>query len=358
MPQILSVATATPPHSISQDEARSFAAVHFHNSRRDVERLLPVFENSGIARRYLCMPPEWFRTPHDFAEKNAHYIEWSRRLGREAAADCLTRAGLAAADITQIIFVSTTGLATPSIDAHLANDLGLSSHVVRTPLWGLGCGGGAAGLSHAYRAAQADPHALVLLVSVELCSLTFLHDDYSKSNLVATALFADGAAGVLVAGDAAGSGNGHHREPRPSAILGSRSTTWPSSLDIMGWNFDRAGMQVVFSRAIPGIVAEKVHGEITSFLAGFELDLADVRHWIAHPGGAKVIQAYQDALGLSEDCLAHARAVLRDYGNMSSPSVLFVLERVLANGDAAPGDYGLLTALGPGFSSESLLLQF
>jgi alkylresorcinol/alkylpyrone synthase len=350
MPKIAAVATAVPPHRITQPEAREFARVHFARSRRDVERLLPAFENAGIDTRYVCMPPEWYAAPHDFEEKNNLYIEWATRLGEDAARTCLQRTGIEAGDLTHIIFVSTTGLATPSIDSRLINVLGLDPHIRRTPLWGLGCGGGAAGLSHAMMAARCDAGARVLLVAVELCSLTFHHTDSSKSNLIATALFADGAAAVLVTGEDHGNGG--------PAILGAQATTWPGSLDVMGWNFDSVGMQVIFSRAIPSIVRERVRDDVDAFLATLQLTRAGVPHLIAHPGGAKVIEAYTTALSLPSETMKTTRDILREYGNMSSPSVLFVLERFLQRKIAASGDYGLLTALGPGFTSEKLLLEF
>lgn len=349
MPRIAAVATALPPHQIKQAEARAFAASHFRSQRRDVERLLSVFENSGIETRYLCVPTDWFSTPKTFEEKNALYIEWSTKLGAGVVRACLEQSGIPIERISHLIFVSSTGLATPSIDSRLINVLGLDAHVHRTPIWGLGCAGGAAGLSHAYRAALAAPRAVVMLVTVELCGLTFHFGDYSKSNFIATALFADGAAGVMVTGDEIAAAG--------PEILGTRSTIWPDSLDVMGWNFDNAGMQVVFSRAIPGIVREKTQADMNDFLRPFGIGFDQVRHFIPHPGGAKVIDAYEATLGLDAPKVSPARAVLRDFGNMSAPTVLFVLENTLASGSVKPGDHAVLTALGPGFSSENLLLR-
>ena len=349
MPRIAAVATGLPPYKITQADARAFAASHFRSQRRDIDRLLPVFDHSGIETRHLCVPPDWFVTPRTFAEKNALYIEWSTRLGEQVTRACLERSGISPEKINHIIFVSTTGLATPSIDSRLINVLGLDSHVRRTPIWGLGCAGGAAGLSHAYRAALADPHAVVMLVTVELCGLTFHFGDFSKSNFIATALFADGAAGVLVTGDEVNASG--------PEILGAQSRIWPDSLDVMGWNFDSVGMQVVFSHAIPAIVREKTRSNIDEFLQTFGLVFNQVRHLIPHPGGAKVMDAYEEALGLDDHRLGAARLVLRDHGNMSAPTVLFVLEKTLSNGSVKAGDYAVLTALGPGFSSENVLLR-
>lgn len=354
MSKIAAVATAVPPHVVSQKMARQFAAGYFGDHRRDVDRLLPVFDHSGIEKRHICMPPDWFLSPRTFPEKNDLYIEWSTRLGAQVIRDCAGQAGIDPQKLTHIIYVSTTGLATPSIDARLCNVLGLSNQIARTPVWGLGCAGGASGLALAHRLALGDPEALIALVCVELCSLTFHFSDFSKSNFVATSLFADGAAGVLVAGQKAAArinGNG-------PLIRDASSTTWPGSLDVMGWNFDSVGMQVVFSKAIPQVVREKAKNNTAEFLNRNRLDFPDIRHYVVHPGGAKVIAAYEEALPLPQCAMTHARTVLRNYGNMSSPTVLFVLRELLSASTTREGDLGLLTALGPGFSSEQLLLQF
>lgn len=354
MPRIAAVATRVPPYRMTQVEARRFAAQHFGAHREDLGRLLPVFENAGIASRYFCMGREWFSVPKSFPEKNALYIEWSTRLGAEVVRACIDEAGLSLTDIDHLVFVSTTGLATPSIDARLLNLLDLRPDVVRTPIWGLGCAGGAAGLALAYRLAKAESRARVMLVAVELCGLTFQYDDYSKANLVATALFADGAAGALVVGDDVPiRANGS-----TPAIVDARSTTWPDSLDVMGWSFDAVGMQVVFSRAIPGIVRREVKANIEAFLDRNNLPMSPLPHLVTHPGGIKVITAYEEALGLGNGAMQNARDILRDYGNMSSPTVLFVLKRFLESREARPGDHAILTALGPGFSAESILLRF
>lgn len=352
MPRIAAIATAVPPHVITQPEARQFAASYFRGHRRDVERLLPVFEHAGIDKRHICVPPDWFLTPKSFPEKNGLYIDWCTRLGAEALRSCSATSGIPLTAITHIVFVSTTGLATPSIDSRLVNVLGLSPHIARTPVWGLGCAGGASGLALANRLAKGDPQAIVALVCVELCSLTFHFADFSKSNFIATALFADGAAGVLVVGD------DRHDAASGPVIRSSGTTTWPDSLDVMGWNFDAAGMQVVFSHAIPQIVRDKVRANTDEFLADCGVGYEAIRHWIAHPGGTKVIEAYEEVLPLPPCAMSHARAVLRDYGNMSSPTVLFVLDRLMREAAPSQGDLGFLTALGPGFSSENILLEF
>ncbi|HZG69467.1 MAG TPA: 3-oxoacyl-[acyl-carrier-protein] synthase III C-terminal domain-containing protein, partial [Herpetosiphonaceae bacterium] len=218
----------------------------------------------------------------------------------------------------------------------------------RTPIWGLGCAGGVAGLARASEYVRAYPSQRALLVCVELCSLTFQFDDLSKRNLVAASLFGDGAAAVLIEGDEVGS---NHPQ-----VIATESTLFPDSLDLMGWDIVDTGMRVVFGAGIPRVVTVHYHELASEFLAAYGLRLADVRHHIYHPGGAKVLRAYEQAGGLAPDALRTSRQVLREYGNMSSATVLFVLEEYLRHG-IAPGEYGLMTVFGPGFSAEMALLR-
>ncbi len=255
---------------------------------------------------------------------------------------------MAAAQVDAVVAVSTTGLATPSLDARLAGPLGLRPDIVRLPLWGLGCAGGAAGLARARDYCLAHPRARVLVAALETCSLTFVAGDASRKNLVGTALFADGAAAVLVAGaQAAGDG------PR---LRAARSRLFPDSERVMGWDFGDAGMELVLSPRLPAIVQEELPALVDAFLAENGLSRRGIAHYLTHPGGAKVIDAYREALGLDNgEELALTEAVLREHGNVSSVSVLLVLERWLA---AAPRPgYGLLSAFGPGFAAEQLLLE-
>jgi alkylresorcinol/alkylpyrone synthase len=339
-----------PPYKIDQATARDYALARFAGTKLNLKKLADVFEHAQIKSRYSSVPVEWFQSPKTFLEKNQAYIENCDKLGAAAARECLDKAGVKPGQVDYIIFVSTTGLATPSIDARLINILGLQPHVRRTPVWGLGCAGGAAALSHAYHHLLGHPGERVLIVAAELCGLTFQYDDLSRSNFIATALFGDGAAAVLVAGGGTKS--------EGLEVLGTRSTFWPDSLDVMGWNMMNTGMQVVFSQSIPRIVGERSRGDIDSFLAGHGKTLADISHLIVHPGGAKVIEAYETALGLAPGKMDICRDVLRDYGNVSSVSVLYVLDEHLRRFPLGSGGYGLVSALGPGFCSESLLVRF
>ncbi len=325
-----------------------FARAMFADKIPDFDRLLPLFANAGIRTRYFAAPQEWFFTDHDLAEKSAMYAREATRLSADAAGKALDLAGLAPRDIDYVIYVNTTGLATPSIDARLINVMGLRSDVRRTPIWGLGCAGGAAGLSHAHHYALGHPGSRVLVIATELCGLTFLPGDTSKSNLVATALFGDGAAAaVVVADDVAGPG---------LEVVDTRSRFFPDSLDVMGWTVLQEGLQVVFAQRIPDIVAETAGQDVGAFLADHDLKIADIQSFLLHPGGTKVLEAYETALGLDPAQLDLPRGILRDYGNMSSATVLFVLERYLKEHGFGNGGHGLISSLGPGFCSESLLL--
>ena len=322
-------------------------------------RLISVFESSGIEKRYFCMPLEWYGEVRTFGEMNARYVEHAITLAVEASARALERAGLSPADVDHVVFVSSTGLATPSVDARLANLMPFRSDVRRTPIWGLGCAGGAAGLARARDFALADPHARVLLIALELCSLTFQRRDLDRRNLVAAALFADGAAAALVLGAEAPAPtvNGNGVGTQRLELVASRSMLWPDTLDVMGWDVDERGLHVIFSRDIPTIVRDWVRPNLDSFLEANGTSLERIAHVVAHPGGPKVLAAYAEALGLPPEAFRHARAVLRECGNMSSPTCLFVLERALAAGDIRPGEAAVLAALGPGFSSELVLMR-
>ncbi|HLM78796.1 MAG TPA: 3-oxoacyl-[acyl-carrier-protein] synthase III C-terminal domain-containing protein [Rubrobacteraceae bacterium] len=343
-PQVLSVATAVPRHRVTQETAKDFARAMFSESYRDVERLLPIFDNAHVDSRHFCMPPEWYYEDHTFSEKNAFYVEHALDLSEKAARRAFDKAGAHPADVGAIFFVSTTGISTPSVDSKLIFRLGLSEHVRRVPIWGLGCAGGAAGLGRAADYALAHPEKLVLLVGVEICSLTFVKGDRSKSNLVGTSIFADGAAAALL-------GRGMGPE-----IGGGYSTTWPETEDVMGWDLVEDGLQVRFARSIPQIVREKMRENLEAACDSLGLGFEGLEHFVLHPGGPKVLEAYEETLGIRAGGLELSREILRKYGNMSSVSVLFVLDRFLES-HASRGERGVLSALGPGFSAEHVFFQ-
>ena len=353
-PRLIALATAVPPRVVLQDDVRRLAAHLFSAAIDPDSRLLDVYENAEIEKRHLCVPLEWLGERHTFGECNDLYIENAKRLGGEVARAALERARLSARDIDHIVFVSSTGLATPSIDALLCNDLGCRVDIRRTPIWGLGCAGGAAGLSRARDFALADPSARVLFISLELCSVTFQPDDVSKKNLVAASIFGDGAAAAIVVGADVAPTN---VASRALELVAAQSILWKDTLDVMGWTIDGNGLHVVFSRDIPSIVREHVRPSLAAFLDRCGLAIDEVEHLVTHPGGMKVLRAYAEALGLAPERLRHARDVLRDYGNMSSPSCLFVLERYLSAREIGAGDRAVVSALGPGFSAEYVLMR-
>lgn len=349
MPSLAAVSTIDFPYRTSQQTVRNFAKEVFAPSFGDIDRMLSVFENTEIEMRNLCKPLDWYLQPHTFEEQNREYIRLALEYSVEAVEACIAKADIPKSDITDLVFVSTTGLATPSIDALIINRMRLNPHVKRMSLFGLGCGGGVSGFAKASTLARANPRAVVLLVAVELCSLTFLRSDPGKSNFIGSCLFADGVAACLITGDQYGQA--------PSGGFGSvasESRLYYDTLDIMGWDFTDHGFKVLFSPGIPALVAANVRDDVTGFLAGQGLALGDVGNFIFHPGGKKVLTAYEEALSLESDALQTTRAVMRDYGNMSSTTVLYVLERFQQEYERG---YGLMMAMGPGFSSEMVLLD-
>jgi len=309
-----------------------------------------VFENVNVHRRFFCVPREWFGRDHTFSEKNEEFIRWSERLSIEAIERCLEKAGIGPQHVDHLIFVSTSGMSTPSIDARIINRLGFDTHTKRTPIFGLGCAGGASGLTRCFDLAKGAPERRVLLVSVELSSLTFQFTDYRKSNLVASALFADGAAAVLVCGDACPEDGIH--------LVDNFSTLWPDTLDLMGWEFSQTGLSVILSPGIPRLLEKHLKNNIHEFLTRNQLKVKDLSHFVIHPGGAKILLAFRKSLDLSEEMLEPSRFVLENYGNMSSPTILFILDHIINERSPQESDWGLCAAFGPGFSSELILLRW
>jgi alkylresorcinol/alkylpyrone synthase len=307
--------------------------------------LLRAFEHTKIEQRQLARPLQWYREAHSFVAKNEVYRDVALELAHAAAERALRAARCSPDAVAAVVFVSTTGLSTPSLDSTLIQRLGLPRSVVRLPVWGLGCAGGAAGLARTADLVRSiDGPAL--LVCVELCSTTFMHDDRSKANLIATALFGDGAAAAVVAPDGEG-----------PELCGAHSLLLDDTYDVMGWDLREAGLKVRFARSIPQIVRQTIPAFVEDCARRLELSAACLQHFVVHPGGAKVLQAYQSALGLSRDRLADAWAVLQTHGNMSSPTVLFVLERFMAR-TAPTGQPGVILGLGPGFSAEAVMFRW
>lgn len=347
-PRLIALATAVPPHDLPQDEVASRAAVLFAPVEGGFHRLEPVYRNARIDVRHACVPLDWFLEDHRFDERNNLFLHHATDLLVEAASKALASAHLGPEDIDSIVTVCTSGIATPGLDARVMERLQFRRDVQRMPIFGLGCAGGVMGLSRAAAMATADPQSRVLLLVVELCTLTFRRGDRSKSNLVATALFGDGAAAAIVScRDEVGS------EPAPR--LGPWGEhTWPDSLDIMGWDIADDGLKVVFSRDIPALVRSDLRPVVDRFLDRHELRLGEIDELVCHPGGAKVIDALEDCFDLPRGGLVHSRESLRRHGNMSAASVLFVLRASL---DTRRGGRRLMTTLGPGFTAAMMVLQ-
>ncbi len=349
--RLLSVATAVPPIQLHQSAVMERARALFREWGDDIERLLPVYANAGIETRYSCVPIAWYEQPHGWAEKNRLFLDHALALLEQATLDCLSGAGLRPGDIDAIVCVSTSGIATPSLDARLMERLKLRRDVTRLPIFGLGCAGGVLGLARAASLARAMPGARVLFLVVELCGLTFRRADQSKSNVIATALFGDGAAAALLVADGqtdAGASRSGHR------IAASGEHTWADSLDIMGWQVEDDGLGVQFSKDIPSLIRAEFGAVLDGFLRQSGLRRGDIDHFLCHPGGTKVIDSLEEVIGRGRGTLEHSRSVLRDFGNMSAVTVMFVLNRFLQSGG---GGRSLLTAVGPGFTAGFLILD-
>jgi alkylresorcinol/alkylpyrone synthase len=341
---LLSLATSVPPHTFLQKDVMDAAWGVFGSRFPDYERFASIFANTGIIKRHGVKPLEWYLTQRGWPERTAAFLEGAEALFLEAATKALANANLKAADVDTIVTVSSTGIATPSLEARVARRMGFRSDVARVPVFGLGCAGGASGLSIASKLAQANPGTNVLLVAVELCSLALRLDELTKANIVATSLFADGAAALLLR---AGDGG-------ETLIEAVGEHLWPDTLGIMGWNVDPLGFGVIFRRTIPDFVSAELKPALTQILARMKLNLTDIDQFICHPGGSRVIDAIETTMSLGQGTLEHERQVIADYGNMSAPTVLFVLERARAKG--LP-QRSLLTALGPGFTASCVSLR-
>jgi alkylresorcinol/alkylpyrone synthase len=346
MSSIVSVGTAVPPYLLAQEEACRLAGEHFAGTIDNIDKYLQVFKNALVSERHFCVDAEWFAAEHSLAAKNRLYLKWAETLSIQAIEACLDGTGTACDEIDNVVFVSSSGIATPSLDVALINRLGFKRDVRRLPLFGLGCAGGAAGIALCNSLIASRPKSKVLLVAVEINSLTFQRDDMSKSNLVATSLFGDGAAAVLFAGDGDGKLD----------VLNSVSLLRPHTDHLMGWDFVDTGFRVVFSRAVPQTIMDMMPDTLSELTNSSGLRPNDIGSFIFHPGGKRILEAYQKVLGRGPEYFAASYAVLDRYGNMSSATVLFVLAETMRNGQSA-GDHGLLAAFGPGFSAEATLLR-
>ena len=342
--KLLSLATAVPEHVLTQNEIEAQAKKIFAERMSPFLRLLPIYQNTGIAKRHFVRPLAWYFSPRGWPDRMGTYLESALDLFITASRKALDAAGLAGGDIDAVVTISSTGIATPSLEARAALTLGFRRDVQRVPVFGLGCAGGASGLGIARSLALARPGANILLVAVEICSMAFRIDDVGIADVVASSLFADGAAALVLRAGPGGL----------AALTGAGDYLWPDTLNIMGWRIDPAGFGVIFDRDIPPFAEANLRPALDAILAGCGFKRADIDRFIAHPGGAKVVAAIERSLDLDEGSLDHERAVLADFGNMSAPTVLFVLERLLRAGLPARS---CLMGLGPGFTASGVVLE-
>jgi alkylresorcinol/alkylpyrone synthase len=338
------LATAVPPHIAPQPLAKELARRAFGGRAALFERLSSVFDNAAITTRHIVAPPEWYEQPHGWAERNAVYLAACEQMFEDAALAAIDKAGLSPADIDGVVAVSTTGIATPSIEARVGPRIGLRPDVRRVPVFGLGCAGGVSGLALAARLAASEPGTNWLFVTVETCSISIRLDSDDPAAIVATALFGDGAAAAVVT---AGEGG-------LAQFKGSAEKMWPDTLGIMGWRVEDPGLGVVFDRAIPPFISANLAEAVDEMCTQLKIAREDISRFCCHPGGVKVIDAIEASLDLNQGELNLEREVLRDFGNMSAPTVLFVLDRLIQQG--LP-ERVMMTAFGPGFTCAGLLLE-
>jgi alkylresorcinol/alkylpyrone synthase len=348
--RIASAATALPKHRYDQQTILQALKFHWADKLEQPDMLDRLHARTGVDTRFLALPIEAYPELKTWGEANQVWIDASCELGQNAICHALTRAGLSVKDPGAFFFVSISGVASPSIDAKLVNLMGLNRNIKRMPIFGLGCVAGAAGIARAADYVRAFPDQAALLLSVELCSLTIQRDDLSIANLISSGLFGDGAAAVIVVGD-------QHASAGPE-ILATRSVFYPDSEDVMGWDIGERGFRIVLSKEVPNMVYKHLAGDIDTFLADNNLSRGDIGAWVMHTGGPAILTATENALDLPDGALDASWDCLRRVGNLSSSSVLFVLEEFLERRKPAPGTYGLLAAMGPGFCSELVLLRW
>lgn len=348
VPTIAASGTAVPPYSLDRDAVRTYIERVFALDERRLDAMVTIIDHARIDTRHSIFPVEYIVSPRSLEQKSAEYREHAVRLGRDAAERCLESAGLSPRDIDMIITVSCTGFLIPSLDAFLINAMGFRADVRRLPITELGCVAGAMALSRAAEFVRACPDMRVLIVSVELPTLTFQSSDLSQANLISCALFGDGAAAALVTGDGT---------PGPH-ILDSCTHTFPDSLDAMGFELRETGFHIVLSKDVPHIVRAGIRPVVDGFLRRRSLRVGDVRAFLLHPGGQKLLAYLEEQLGLCECETQLSWDVLRRFGNLSSATILFILHEWLTKATRAASGYGLAAAFGPGFSAELLLLQW
>ncbi|HEY7214079.1 MAG TPA: 3-oxoacyl-[acyl-carrier-protein] synthase III C-terminal domain-containing protein [Thermoanaerobaculia bacterium] len=348
--KIAAVGSALPPHYYDQETLLAALRDRWSDRYFNLDRLERLHKNVLVGGRHLALPMEEYADLTTWGRANDAWIRVAQEVGEQAVRKALDKAGLSTSDVDALISVTVTGVATPSIDARLMNRLGLPPRVKRMPIFGLGCVAGAAGIARAADYVRGYPDHVAVLLSVELCSLTLQPEDLSIPNLIASGLFGDGAAAVVVTGD--------NRPSDGPRIVDSRSVFYPDSERVMGWDISETGFKIVLSADVPVVARDKLRPDVDAFLAEHGLTRSDIASWVCHPGGPKVLEAMQESLDLPEGALDVTWRSLREVGNLSSTSVLLVLEETMENHRPPPGSYGMLIAMGPGFCSELVLLEW
>ncbi len=344
---MISVSTAVPSEKLAQSVVLNWARRTLGSKLNQFERMAKAFENAGIASRYSIADISWFETPKSWPERNEVYLQGATQLFVEAGARALREANWAADEIDAVVTVSSTGIATPTLEARAFVEMGFRDDIMRIPVFGLGCAGGVTGLAIARDIAAATPNTRVLLVAVEACSVSFCAGTPNKSDIIGSALFGDGAAAACVTSE--------HISPGSSDIIIGKGAQkiWPDTLSIMGWDVEEDSLGVVFDKSIPAFTQQYFFSAVTDALAKMGKQVGEIDRFVCHPGGAKVLQAIEQCMQLQPGILEEERNVLSDYGNMSAPTVLFVLKQVLENNNS--GEM-LMCSLGPGFTASFLPL--
>jgi alkylresorcinol/alkylpyrone synthase len=357
--RIASVGTAFPPHRYPQAVITQALKDRMQDKLEMPGIMDRLHSNCGVDYRHIMFPLDTLGSLSGFGPTNDAWIKGALELGQQAIEKALDTAGLEPSDISAIFFTSVTGIACPSIDARLVNLMGFPHSVKRTPIFGLGCVAGAAGISRATDYVRAFPKQYALLLSVELCSLTWQEDDASMANIVASGLFGDGAAAVVLAGEE----TPHAERPTSVAepcprVVATKSTFYPNTEHLMGWNINHSGFNIVLSAEVPELVTSELRNTVEGFLAENDMHMGQICSYIFHSGGPKVLKAMENSLNLPPGALAASWNSLRQRGNLSSASVLTVMQDFLQNRPGSPGCYSMIGAMGPAFCSELLLLQW
>lgn len=348
--RIAGVASAFPRNYYQQEVIREALKRDWAGKLEKPQLLDRLHASVGVKGRYLTLPIEQYPQLDTWGKNNDAWIKSAQELGKLALCRALSHAGIAANDIGAVFFTTVTGVASPSIEGRLINLMGLSRNVKRIPIFGLGCVAGAAGIARAADYVRAFPKQAAALISVELCSLTWQRDDLSVANLISTGLFGDGAAAVIL--------GGREKVDHGPTVLATRSVFYPDTEDVMGWAISEKGFRIVLSRSVPDMVRMHLAEDVDQFLNDHELSRDDIGTWIMHTGGPKVLEATEKALNLPDGALDASWQSLAKVGNLSSASVLLVLEEFISRRRPEPGSLSVLAAMGPGFCSELVLLQW